>query len=231
MKPTGRFFALIFIASNIALSQPKLSVDKLEVDLGTFYSGVKQKGKIMIKNTGNDTLQILSVQPGCGCTTVKQPKKFLLPNQSDAIEVEFNSTGYRGRVEKHVTIMTNDPTSQNVEVKLIANVADILVLLPIQGISRVWFNNPPLGTTSTQTYSFENISGEQLKIKGVLAATPDVQVVVGKEKLNPNDTLQIQVSIKPEKTGYTATQFTIQTDHKKQPQVNIKVEYYIPIPK
>ncbi len=225
MKLTGCFFALIFIIAHVALSQPKLSLDKSEVDLGVIYSGMKKKGKIVLKNIGNDTLRIFSVQPSCGCTAVKQPKGFLLPNESDVAEVEFASAGYGGRVEKHVTITTNDPTSQKVIVKLIVNIKEILH--PLHGSSRVFFNNPPLDTTSTQKLSLINVSGEPMHIKGVSIQSPNVQVILGKERLKPNDTLEIQIVIKPEKIGYTDTPFTIETDNKNQTQVKIQVQYYI----
>ncbi len=99
-------------------AQPKLALDKNDIDLGIFYSGEVRQGTIRISNIGTDTLKIFSVHPTCGCTTVKQPKEYLLPNQSDEIVVEYNSTGSSGSVHKRVIISTNDPSSPSVDVKL-----------------------------------------------------------------------------------------------------------------
>ena len=118
MKRIGQILILTILVLGIVFSQPKLSLNTLEVDLGTLYSGMKKQGRIKFTNIGNDTLRIYSVQPSCGCTTIKQPKSILLPSESDIVDVEFNSSGYHGKVEKHITISSNDPLSGNVSDKI-----------------------------------------------------------------------------------------------------------------
>jgi hypothetical protein len=205
------------------LSQPKLSLDKPEVDLGTIYAGVKKQGKIVLTNTGNDTLRIYSIQPSCGCTTVKQPKAILLPFESDVAEIEFNSSGYRGKVEKHITIITNDPLYQNIPVKLIADVIEELVCT--NGSSLIWFGNVSPGKTLTQGTSLKNISDHKIKIKNFTTSSPSIVVLLEKKTLNPNDTLSVQVTVQPEKLGYGNEHFTIETDSKNQPFVEIRAAY------
>jgi hypothetical protein len=68
-----------FIIAGIALSQPKLSIDKTEIDMGSMCSGEKKEGKIILKNIGNDTVRIFHVGTSCECTTVKNAKAFLVP--------------------------------------------------------------------------------------------------------------------------------------------------------
>jgi hypothetical protein len=214
---------LTFFISGISLSQPKLSVNKLEVDLGTIYSGIKKQGKIVLTNIGNDTLRIYSLQPSCGCTTVKQPKSILLPNESDVAEMEFNSSGYRGKVEKHINIATNDPLSQNVSIKLIADVKEGLE--PISHSTLLWLGNINFDKTVVQNVSFKNISGHAIKINILSTSSPSLNVKTGNKILSPNDTINLQITIKPEKPGYGNEHFTIETDSKNQPTVEVKVTY------
>jgi hypothetical protein len=223
MKLTYRFFVLTFIVTGIAFSQPKLSLDKPEVDLGKMYGGEKKKGKIVLKNIGNDTLRIFSVQPSCGCTTVKQPKGFLLPGQSDDVELEFNSAGYRGKVEKHVSITTNDPTSQFMTVKLLADVKEILQ--PISGSNMLWMNNITIGKPITQIMAVKNVSGSPLAIQGDSVSSASISIQMEKKTLQPDDTLNIQVTVVPNKPGYSNEHFYIITNHKIQPVVEIRVTY------
>ncbi len=89
MKLIYNSFIVTLVFTGIALSQPKLSIDKTEIDMGSMYSGEKREGKIILKNVGNDTLRILHVGTSCECTTVKSPKEFLLPGQSDDVEFEL----------------------------------------------------------------------------------------------------------------------------------------------
>jgi hypothetical protein len=223
MKQIRRIFIMTLFVLGISFSQPKLSLDKPEVDLGTIYSGMKKQGKIVLTNIGNDTLRIYSVQPSCGCTAVKQPKSFLLPFESDVAEVEFNSTGYHGKVEKHVNITTNDPLSQNVSVKLIADVKEELE--STSHSSLIWLGNISLGKTLVQRTSLKNISNHRIKIKNFTTSSSSISIKIEKKMLNPNDTLNVQVTIKPEKIGYGSDNFTIETDSKNQPSVEIRTSY------
>jgi Protein of unknown function (DUF1573). len=222
MKLTYRFFVMTFIVTGIAFSQPKLSLDKPEIDLGKMYGGEKKKGKIVLKNIGNDTLRI-SVQPTCGCTTVKQPKAFLLPGESDVAELEFNSAGYRGKVEKHVSINTNDPTSQFITVKLLADVREILQ--PISGSNMLWMKDITIGKPITQIMAVKNVSGSPIAIQGDSVSSASISIKMEKKTLQPDDTLNIQVTVVPNKPGYSNEHFYIITDHKIQPFVEIRVTY------
>jgi hypothetical protein len=223
MKLTYRFFVLTFIVLGIAFSQPKLSLDKPEVDLGKIYGGEKKKGKIVLKNIGNDTLRIFSVQPTCGCTAVKQPKAFLLPGESDDVELEFNSAGYRGKVEKHVSINTNDPTSQFITVRLLADVREILQ--PISGSNMLWMKDITIGKPITQIVAVKNVSGSPIAIQGDSVSSASISIKMEKKTLQPDDTLNIQVTVVPNKLGYSNEHFYIITNHKIQPFVEIRVTY------
>jgi hypothetical protein len=223
MKQSGSIFTMILFVLGVSFSQPKLSLDKLEVNLGTIYSGMKKKGKIVLTNIGNDTLRIYSVEPSCGCTTIKRPKDILLPSESDTVEVEFNSSGYHGKVEKHISINSNDRLSENVSVKLIAEVKEEL-----ESISHsmfMWLGNISLGKTLMQGTSLKNISDHIIKIKNFATSASTITIKIEKKVLNPNDTLNVQVTVKPEKLGYGSDHFTIEIDSKNQPQIEIKISY------
>jgi hypothetical protein len=219
--PWTLVLTLLFLA--YSLSQPKLSLDKTELDLGIIYSGAKNQGRIVLTNTGNDTLRIFSIQPSCGCTAVKQPKTVLLPRDFDVAEIEFNSTGYRGKVEKHINIMTNDPLSQNVTIKLIADVKEELESL--SHTSLLWLGNIVLGNSISQETWLKNISDHKIKIKNVSTSSPSIVAKIDEKTLNPNDTVRIQVTVKPDKVGYGNDHFTIETDSKNQPSVEIRTAY------
>jgi hypothetical protein len=224
MKHIRYLFTIVFITSGIVFSQPKLSIDKPELNLGVIYSGMKKQGKIILKNIGNDTLRIFSVRPSCGCTTVKEPKKFLLPNESDEAEVEFNSISYHGNVVKYINIATNDPTSQHVSVKFIVEVKD--ELRPTNMLSSLWFGDIGIGKTSVQKTSLVNVSDHRIKIKGFRISSPTITLQAEKKSLKPNDTLHVLVTVKPEKIGYYRDDnFVVETDSENQPDIEIKVNY------
>ncbi|MBN1397018.1 MAG: DUF1573 domain-containing protein [Bacteroidetes bacterium] len=223
MERTFLISTIILFITCTGLSQPKLSIDKPELNLGSIYGGENKKGKLTLKNIGNDTLRIFNINASCGCTTMKKPKGILLPGQSDVIEIEFRSAGYRGRVEKHININTNDPTSQYIAVSIIAEVKEILQ--PVQGSYVLWMDRIPVGKNATRNIELKNVSGYPVKVKGDSTSSPTVTAKIDKKTLKLNDTLNVDVTASPQKAGYSNQILYILTDHKIQPVVEIRVTY------
>jgi hypothetical protein len=221
MKHAYRFFVIAFIAASMAYSQPKISLDKLEIDLGIVYSGTPKKGKIEYKNIGGDTLRV-KVQPTCGCTTIKPPKAYLLSGESDFVEFEFIST-HAGKTEKYINVLSNDSLSPTISVKFVADVQEELV--PINHSSPIWVGNIDTSKTSTLTTFFRNASNHPIKIKGYTVSSPSITVKMEKRTLQRNDTLEVQVTIKPERPGSHNDSFTIETDSRNQSRLEMKVSY------
>ena len=217
----NRLYIGLAACVSILSAQPKLTIDKPDVDLGIFYSGDMRQGTIRISNIGTDTLQIFSVRPQCGCTTVKQPKAYLLPNQSDMIEVEFNSSGYSGSVEKHVTISTNDPASPSVDVKLHGEVRVDLE----QEDRNMWLGEINMDSTAGRTLIYRNKSDKPLTIVNVTSSNPSLNVRWTKTTLNPGKSIPIRIDLKPLKTGFGAEYIWLETDSKHQPRVESRISY------
>jgi hypothetical protein len=212
------FVAAIWLTNSHA--QPKLAIENMEINMGVLFSGSTTTGKIPIKNIGNQPLKIIRIQPSCGCTTVKQPKSELQTNESDVIEVAFNSTGFRGQVEKYVNIETNDPTSQYVAVKLLAEVREELT--PLTSSSSLWLGNVTVGKQAEQTVAFRNMSGKAISIKGIKSSSNDIVGKVDRTFVGSADTLKITVTATAAKEGYSSGHLILQTDSKNQPAVELK---------
>ena len=213
------FLLVVTIAS--AAAQPKLNIDKSKVDLGVIYNGTTKKARVVLKNVGRDTLRILGVTTSCGCTTARQPKAFLKSGESDAVEVEFNSTGYRGKIEKHVNIMTNDPTSPTAYVTLVGDVIE--ELQPVNNGSVLWLGSVPIGKQAEQTVSFKNVSGKVLTLTGFKSSSSDLSVTFGQRTVLPADTIRLSIKITPRKTDYINELLLLETDSNKQSQVPVRV--------
>jgi hypothetical protein len=76
-----------------------------------------------------------------------------------------------------------------------------------------------------QGTSLKNISDHIIKIKNFATSASTITIKIEKKVLNPNDTLNVQVTVKPEKLGYGSDHFTIEIDSKNQPQIEIKISY------
>ncbi len=212
----------LFLALSVTTAaQPRLTIDKSKVDLGIIYNGTTKKARVVLKNVGRDTLRILGVTTSCGCTTARQPKAFLKSGESDAVEVEFNSTGFRGKIEKHVNIMTNDPTSPTTYVTLVGDVIE--ELQPVNNGSVLWFGTVPVGRQAEQRVAFKNVSGKVLTLTGFKSSSFDVSVTFERRTVLPADTIRLTVKITPRKTDYINELLLLETDSNKQSQVPVRV--------
>ena len=204
-------------------AQAKISLERPDIDLGIIYSGQKKKGHVGLKNIGTQPLRIFGVQPSCGCTTIKRPKDVLNPNESDEVEIEFNSIGYRGRVEKEVFINSSDSLSPYLVVKLYADVRE--ELSPTTPFNPLWLGNVPVGGTVTKTVAFRNVSGHPLNVVATGTSSPDVTIQTDKKAVAPSDSVLVTVSGRADKAFYHNETVWLDIDSKNQSRITMHVSF------
>jgi hypothetical protein len=69
-------------------------------------------------NTGDATLEITGVTPGCGCTTVGEWTRKVEPGNTGVIPIQFNSAGYNQMVTKTPWLTCNDKTQPRITLQL-----------------------------------------------------------------------------------------------------------------
>lgn len=223
LRRTSVLIGWVVLIAALCAAQPKLVLEKKEIDLGTVYNGAVVKARLKLTNGGTDRLMIQSIRTSCGCTTVKQPKEELKPGETDELEIEFNSAGFRGTVTKYVHIETNDPANQYVSVSFKTTVKEELQSL--SQFSMVWFGDLPIGQSATLTYPLKNISGSKISIRKIEKVYPKLSVEFDKKSAAPGDTILIKVTVIPEKAGYFNEAFMVETDSKNQPHVPVRVSF------
>lgn len=96
-----------------AYSAPAAAVDESAFDFGYVPQQAKISHVFKIKSIGDDTLKIIQVIPGCGCTKAPLEKSALAPGETTNLEVVFSTGAYQGRVSKHPKFVTNEPTPEH----------------------------------------------------------------------------------------------------------------------
>lgn len=87
-----------------------IKFDRLEHNFGRINEGDKVRTVFHFTNTGKKPLIISSATTTCGCTVPNWPKTAIAPGEGGDINVEFDSEGKKGQVEKEVTVTANvDP--------------------------------------------------------------------------------------------------------------------------
>ncbi|UCC44079.1 MAG: DUF1573 domain-containing protein [Candidatus Zixiibacteriota bacterium] len=98
----------LFTLTGAAAGAPRLVLDESEFDFGFVPQNSKITHSFWVKSQGDDSLKILRVVPGCGCTKAPLERDELAPGDSTRLEIIFSTNRYRNRVSKSPRIETNE---------------------------------------------------------------------------------------------------------------------------
>lgn len=113
---------ILFVAlPQFAWSGPKVIIPEATFNFGKVPQNVRISKTYWVKSVGDDTLRILTLIPGCGCTQIPLEDSVLAPGDSCSFEVKFNTGSYRGYVTKKPYLTTNAGT-ENVYVEFNAEI-------------------------------------------------------------------------------------------------------------
>jgi hypothetical protein len=112
--------SLTVIAASLSAT-PKMEFVDNSFDFGRVYQGKVVTHSFWIRSTGDDTLRILEVKPGCGCTQIPVTDSILAPGDSVRLGIIFNTRRFSGAVTKRPSIITN-ASEKRVFLNLYANV-------------------------------------------------------------------------------------------------------------
>jgi hypothetical protein len=87
-------------------SPPILTVDQPEYDWKSVLQGEVVVHTFQLKNTGGSNLQVESVRPSCGCTTVNFDK-VVEPGKTGNISLSVDTKNFSGPVRKYAEVSTN----------------------------------------------------------------------------------------------------------------------------
>jgi len=90
-------------------SMPDIEFSEDLWNFGTVIHGDKVTHVFEVKNLGETVLIINRVRPSCGCTAALLSSSQVSPGGSAQIEVTFNSSGFKGKVNKYIYVESNDP--------------------------------------------------------------------------------------------------------------------------
>lgn len=103
---------------------PKIEFLENEHDFGTIKQGEKTSYNYSFSNTGESDLVIRKIKTTCGCTATNPEKMVIKPGESSHITVTYNSAGKKGKEQKTITVITNDPQQSTISLKIMGNVEE-----------------------------------------------------------------------------------------------------------
>lgn len=219
MKRYSAILIAFFVASFALFSQPKIEIVGGEtLDWGKVkLEDSPLTKKVQIKNAGTETLKILNVKPGCGCTTAPLDKTELGPGEIATMDVTLRlSDG--GQVSKSIRIQSNDSEKENTMVILKADVFTPITVAP----KYLSFRNMTVGTESKAVTTITNNTEEPIKIKNIKLNPEDILININPETvLKPHEPLAIEVNITPKEPGRLHADILLETDHQGMKQLHL----------
>jgi len=101
---------------------PKIVFDNPVFNFGKIKQGEKVSYDFTFKNQGKRDLIIRKTKASCGCTIVNTTKSVVKPGETGSLQVTFNSAGKTNRQNKSITVVTNDPTQSQMDLRVMGDV-------------------------------------------------------------------------------------------------------------
>jgi hypothetical protein len=103
------------------LTAQKIEFEVKEINYGDLMQGDNGLRIFKFKNTGTAPLIISEVLKTCGCTSPDYTKTPIMPGEAGEIKVSYD-TNRIGHFTKFVTVYSNDPENNSVQLKINGNV-------------------------------------------------------------------------------------------------------------
>jgi hypothetical protein len=201
---------------------PRLVVAEPVHDFGEVWIKPTLDHTFVIENTGQEVLQILSVKPGCGCTTNGEYDREIAPGQTGKIPLSLKTRNLT-EFTKSVTVTTNDPQNASLKLSLKGKVK-------------------PYVTAAPRTLRLSGVKPNEEIIEtvrlSVMSDGVDLQVVESSEPNGFRATLQSASEPKtynltivgqpPFEEGRTSAKILINTGVPDQPTITIPVIVAVP---
>ena len=142
-------------------------------NFGDVYSGTPVRHTFRLKNTGTAPLTIGAVRTSCGCTAAQPTKNQLLPGEQSDIAVTFDTRTDHGPAIRTITVFTNDPAHQQVQLTMRGNVKAQIEPSP----SVVIFERVKRGSgLSQQVKLTDEMPDRTFTVTGITNANPYIKV-------------------------------------------------------
>jgi len=196
---------------------PSINFESTTFDFGKINTGESVTHAFVFTNTGNQVLEILRVQPGCGCTTAGAWDKRVEPGAKGSIPLRFNSGGFSGRVSKSATVHCNDLSHSNVVLQLTGTIWKPIDTMP--SLAMFAFSEDGQVPQSKSVRIVNNLE-EMVQLSDLVCTNTSFKVAL--ETVTPGREFALNITaIPPFPPGSTVAQIQLSTSSTKTPSLQV----------
>lgn len=186
----------MLLAQETAKSGAKVYIDETAFDFGYIYAGTVVSHSYVFHSRGTDSLKILNVKPGCGCTKAPIKKEIVAVGDSTDVELVFTSNkGSNGAISKSATVNCNDIDRATLQLtfkgKSFTNPDSLLPLILSDG--ELVFSSQSRAREAKLTV--KNVSAHAVKIHLVSIPSGYLRVDLPETEIKPGAAKEIKVKI------------------------------------
>ncbi|MBX2944855.1 MAG: DUF1573 domain-containing protein [Cyclobacteriaceae bacterium] len=225
---------LVLIGATVVSFAQLAKPVKFNEEVFDFGSVIEEDGPVshefVFTNVGTKPLQILSVQPSCGCTTPGWSKEPIMPGKSGSIKAQYDPKGRPGYFNKSLTV-TTDADNQPIILQIKGTVTSKNGFSPVEfqavnGNLRLRSLSFNLGKVFikdefvVRDYEFYNTGVKPVSYSGKTEGPEYIRVTVEPTVVEPGKKGTVKVGYNGKmkgQYGFQSDHITLHTDDELQP--------------
>jgi hypothetical protein len=157
------------LAATAAAAAPRIACDEPVYRFGRLPAdGPETTHTFTLRNAGDQPLELGEIISGCGCAVTRLEHRILMPGAKTTLEVRLNLRGRSGRLEKDITVRSNDPKTPVFRLGIQGDIESVFALSPTAAMFGTVA--PDLAATQTVTLTFPGAAGA--RVTAVTTDTP-----------------------------------------------------------
>jgi hypothetical protein len=215
------YIMILFFGSVVsAAAGPQLAPEQLNYGFGEIVQGEQVEYVFRFRNAGDQLLEVGNVRSSCGCTAALLSATRIAPGDMGELKTTFDSTRFKGAINKIVTIDSNDPKYPQISFGLHGNVKAELLMQP----ERVNWGKVKEGAPLNSTVKILNQGSRMIILQPPQVTNPAFSAELSNLQLLPGEQVELQVKGKiPEQKKRLGGYVIIATDYPQVPQLRVSV--------
>jgi len=179
-------------------SKARIKFESDTFDFGSIPRGATVVHSFRFSNTGQDTLEITSVRPTCGCTTAPLSSNKVAPGGEATIKAYFNSKNFNGRLTKYIYVNSTDPINPYLKISFKATINDPILPINMAPLEAD-FGSLALGAPGNLKVTLTDTGDSPLEVRLIHESAPEmVKVNPTSASLQPNGSADLTLQLAPQ---------------------------------